>query len=171
MELVRGKPRVEPSGEVSDAGLVFHQLAEGDFQAEVFFEGIRSGCQEKGVETEVEERRGGIGGGGVDAGDVMELGAEFGDEVVAAGGGRRQGGTGLRPVWVVRRGFKGGSGLRLTGRSPGLPCVRYLKNKHPCRSSRSRTRGISRRMFRCLNSAHLIRSLYGYKIGFHTDRM
>ncbi len=51
-----------------------------------------------------------------------------------------------------------------------LACVMCIKNKHRCRSSRSRTRWISRRMFRCLNSAHLIRSLYGYKMGSHTDR-
>ena len=51
-----------------------------------------------------------------------------------------------------------------------LVCVMCIKNKHRCRSSRSRTRWISRRMFRCLNSAHLIRSLYGYKMGSHTDK-
>jgi len=54
-----------------------------------------------------------------------------------------------------------------SGRPVGVMCI---KNKHRCRSFRSRTHWISRRMFRCLNSAHLIRSLYGYKMGSHTDR-
>ena len=42
LEFVRGKLSVEPGGEVCYAGLVFHELTEGDFEAEVFFEGIGS---------------------------------------------------------------------------------------------------------------------------------
>ena len=77
LEFVRGKLGVQPGGKIGDAGLVFHQLAEGDLETKVFFEGVGGGSQEQGVETEVEEGRGGVGGGGVDAGNLVELGAEF----------------------------------------------------------------------------------------------
>jgi hypothetical protein len=97
-EFVGGKLRIQPCGEVLDAGLVFNELTEGDFEAEVFFEGVGGGRQEKGVETEIEERSRGIGGGGVNAGDLVELGLEFGNEMGVAGEGEGNRSTGVPPV-------------------------------------------------------------------------
>jgi hypothetical protein len=88
---------VDVTGQGVDAAVAFHQVAEGDGQAEVFFDLQRSLGEGERIEPQFDEGGGRVGIGQLDARAVFKQGVEAGDERRQArgglghGGGRRNG--------------------------------------------------------------------------------